>query len=110
MPEHTTFAVGSGCFFRRSDGFAHGVELMIACQYLGTLLFIFGETDKVTNNLDQSLLLKHTAEQYMEVGEVVVFSLSIYGLPFHKSVLARSDSTCFGSYQVAHHAESIIDK
>ena len=41
---------------------AHGVKLMVTCQYLGALFLIFGETDKVANNLNQSLLLKHTAE------------------------------------------------
>ena len=56
MPEYTTFTVGSGCFSGRSDGFAHGVELVVTCQYLGALLLIFGKADEVANNLNQSLL------------------------------------------------------
>ena len=52
MPEHTTFAVGGSGFFDGSDGFAHGIELVVTCQYLGTLFLLLGETDEVAQDLD----------------------------------------------------------
>lgn len=83
MPKHTAFAVRFRGVLCGLHGLIDSEILVVAREYLELLQSLVGEADKVLDNVQQSLPLKNTLEEGVELCVLRVFIVSrpLFSIP-----------------------------
>ena len=108
MPEHAAFAVGLGC----DDCFLHSLAnsevLVVASQNLKHFCLLHGEANKVLEDIQQPRLVEHPLIEGVKLGISGVLVATIFGLPLHEAVKARSDCPRLVCGQIANYANGVV--
>ena len=112
MPENTAFAITT--LLRCAPGalhrLTHGKILMICCQNLDRTKTTVIKTNKVFQQIKQTLFLEHPLEKDVVLSKLCIFLIPVLRLPCHKAVLTRGDRSRFGCEHVADSANAVINE
>ena len=110
MPKHTAFAVRFRGVLCGLHSLIDSEILVVAREYLELLQSLVGEADKVLDNVQQSLPLKNTLEEGIELCVLRIFVIAVLRFPLHKAVFAGGNRSSFGGQMVAHDADAVINE
>ena len=110
MPEYTAFTICFRCMFCGQNCFIYCKILMVPCQNFNLLWSIIRKTNKIFDNIQQTLFLKHSFKKGIKLSILCIFIISIFCFPFHETIFPGSNCTCLRCQLITHNTNTIINK
>ena len=94
MPEHTDLSITANGLVCLRQCFVHRKILVIGSHDLCRTSVLMVKTDKVLQDIYESLFLEDAIKEGLVVSKRSRFHRSVHALPFHVTVLLGGNGTC----------------